>query len=494
MPGWIFAMLAVGVMLIVRDMAKTVYRTRRSRQESEIYDKHPQKERMERYANSFQRLANTFYSMPYRKEHLSSGEMDEIINRMRQELCQSCSKADSCWRLCYHLTYQQAYDLIGVMEDGDADRMNQAQGDWMLHCINGARYLEQLRQLFFRSRQALVWSNKLIENRLAVAEQLNEVAHIMQKTAEDIYSISTVPENLEEQVRKVLRRQHVIVKKMWMLEKPSDKIQIFITMRARTGQCVTLHEIARQLSKICGTEMTAVREGRTILNGEYMTVLFMEEVNYRVLYGVARVTKENEKISGDSYACTDGDGRFVMCLSDGMGSGLDANRESEAVVELLEQFLTSGFTKETAAKMINSALVLQRNDGMFSTVDLCSLDLYSGVCDFLKAGAATTFIKRDQWVETITSTSIAAGLVQQMDFDTASKKIYSGDYVIMVTDGVLDALPLAKEEETMKEIIMQIHSATPKEFGRNILEKVMAYCGYQAKDDMTVLVAGVWKK
>ena len=494
MPGWILAMLSIGGLLIVRDMAKTVFRTRKSRMESEIYDKHPQKEQMERYAHSFQRLANTFYSMPYRKEHLSNGEMEEILNQVQEEVCSGCSKLDSCWRLCYHLNYQQACDLIGILEEGDAERINRAQGDWMLHCISGSRYLELLKQLFFRSRRALVWNNKLIENRLAVAEQLNEVAHIMQKTAEDIYSISTVPENLEEQVQKVLRKQHVIVKKMWMLEKPVEKIQIYITMRARTGQCITLHEIARQLSKVCGTNMTAVKEGHTILNGEYTTVLFMEDVNYRVLYGVAKVTKENENISGDSYACTDGEGKFVMCLSDGMGSGLDANKESEAVVDLLEQFITSGFSKETAAKMINSALVLQRNDGMFSTVDLCSLDLYSGICDFLKAGAATTFIKRDQWVETITSTSIAAGLVQQLDFDTTSKKIYNGDYVIMVTDGVLDALPLSQEEEIMKEIIMQIHSTAPKEFGRSILERVMAYCGYQAKDDMTVLVAGVWEK
>lgn len=183
-----------------------------------------------------------------------------------------------------------------------------------------------------------------------------------------------------------------------------------------------------------------------------------------------------------------------MCLSDGMGSGVDACKESETVVELLEQFLNSGFSQETAAKMVNSALLLKRQDGMFSTVDLCSLDLYTGVCNFLKAGAATTFIKRDHWVEAITSTSLAAGLVQQVDFETAARKLYHGDYVIMVTDGVLDALPQEKEEETMKEIIMDVHEEAPREMSRGILERVLAYSDYKAQDDMTVLVAGMWKK
>jgi magnesium-transporting ATPase (P-type) len=61
-------------------------------------------------------------------------------------------------------------------------------------------------------------------------------------------------------------------------------------------------------------------------------------------------------------------------------------------------------------------------------------------------------------------------------------------------DGVLDALPLEKEEETMKEIILQVHSQAPRELGRNILERVLAYSDYKVRDDMTVLAAGIWKK
>lgn len=240
-------------------------------------------------------------------------------------------------------------------------------------------------------------------------------------------------------------------------------------------------------------KLTAVTEGRNLLKAEYTTILFREEVKYQVLYGAAAVTKEKETVSGDNYVCSSHDGKFVMCLSDGMGSGLDANRESETVVDLMEQLVNTGFSKEAAARLINSALVLQRCDGMFSTVDLCTVDLYTGVCEFLKAGAAATFIRRNDWVETITSTSMAAGLVQQTDFDIASKKLYDGEYLIMVTDGVLDALPKDRGEETMKEILLQIHAAAPRELGRMILERVMSFCDYQAKDDMTVLVAGMWR-
>ena len=241
--------------------------------------------------------------------------------------------------------------------------------------------------------------------------------------------------------------------------------------------------------------MVPVNGSRCIVNGEYHTVHFAEDVSYQVLYGTARLTREEEKVSGDNYICRQEDGgRFVMCLSDGMGSGMEACRESETVVELLEQFMESGFSQETAAKMVNSALVLKGEEGMFSTVDICAVDLYTGICNFLKAGAASTFIKRDHWVESIASESLAAGLVQQLDFDTASRKLYHGDYLIMMTDGVLDALPAEREEETMKEIIMDVREKEPKEMGRGILERVLGYSDYRARDDMTVVVAGLWKK
>ena len=235
-------------------------------------------------------------------------------------------------------------------------------------------------------------------------------------------------------------------------------------------------EIAQILSRICGSPMTPEQGSRSIVNGDFHTVHFVEDVSYQMLYGVARLTREAEKVSGDNYICRqEEDGRFFLCLSDGMGSGMEAFRESEIVVELLEQFMESGLSQETAARMVNSALILKGREGMFSTVDICAVDLYTGICNFLKAGASSTFIKRDHWVESIASESLAAGL-------------------IMMTDGVLDALPAEHEEETMKEIIMDVHEKEPKEIGRGILERVLGYSDYRARDDMTVVVAGLWKK
>ena len=319
----------------------------------------------------------------------------------------------------------------------------------------------------------MLYRNRLIENRIAVAEQLQEVARTIRKISSDVSAVCILPDEEEERMRKYMHKQRILVKQIWFLDRQDEKKRISLTMRTRGGQCLTMKEVAKHLSHVCGCRMVPSQDSKAVLNSEWRTVLFCEDVNYKVLYGVARVTKERETISGDNYACAATDEQFTMCLSDGMGSGMEASKESETVVELLEQFVTSGFSRETAVRMV---------------------DLYTGICEFLKAGAATTFIRRGNWVETITSTSMAAGLVQKLEFEKTTKKLYDGDYLVMVTDGVLDAFGEEPGEEILKEWILQAQEQMPKELGRYLLEKTLQYADYRAKDDMTVLVAGIWRK
>ena len=91
------------------------------------------------------------------------------------------------------------------------------------------------------------------------------------------------------------------------------------------------------------------------------------------------------------------------------------------------------------------------------------------------------------------STSLAAGLVSQTDFDTTTKKLYDGDYLVMMTDGVLDALPGDRTEQ-MKQLLLEVKNSEPREFARELLERVLRLGGCRARDDMTVLVARIWKK
>ena len=495
MQEWIIAMLVISVLLILRDMAKTIFSEMKKSAAALVYDQYPQKEKMQRYAESFQKLANSFYETPYRKEYLSSQELEAMAEEVQEGVCRRCHLNQVCWKQHSIQSYQRIYDLLRIMEEQDEEALRKARADLTGVCVNQGKLMQELQRLMERERQNLIWNNKLLENRMAVAEQLQEVAQLMKTLSRDLFDFVEVDRQFREEVEKALKKKQIQVGNLWMLEQPDGRIRYYAELRTTGSGCISATEAAQVLSKLSGNRMIPRAEGKTIIGKEFSIMGFGEAVNFKMLYGAAKMTKDKETISGDNYTCTtEENGQFFMCLSDGMGSGLEACRESESIVDTLEQLVEAGFSGETAARMVNSVLNLRNQNGRFSTVDISMVDLYSGVCHFLKAGAATTFIKRDHWVEAISSTSLALGLVQQADFQTAAKKLYEGDFLIMVTDGVLDALPPEEPEELMKEIILQTRASAAQELGRGILERVLTYSEYRATDDMTVLTAGLWRK
>lgn len=338
-----------------------------------------------------------------------------------------------------------------------------------------------------------IWSMRLMENRAAMAVQLGEMAQILNDTADHVWDTRT-DETLEEHLKKKLRSMGLSVHDVLVYHQENKRQEVYLTLHTKRRRCVAVKEVAATLSKLLKKAMMPARDSRAFIGSERTTVFFVERTNFEVICGVEKAVKRKEQVSGDSfslYRCREEE--FIAALSDGMGSGIRAYKESERVIDLLEQFLEAGFSKETAVRMINSGLLVRSDEQILSTIDMSSLDLYTGVCEFLKAGAATTFIRRENWVETIASTSLPAGVFHQSDLDCTAKKLYDGDMVIMVTDGVLDALPEAHQESLMKDIILEHSTGNPKELAAYILNRVLQYRSREPQDDMTVLVMGVFK-
>ena len=144
-------------------------------------------------------------------------------------------------------------------------------------------------------------------------------------------------------------------------------------------------------------------------------------------------------------------------------------------------------------QIMNTALVTGREEVMFSTIDVAIIDLYDASCEIVKAGAATTYIKRKDEVEEVHSISLPIGALARLDIEPERRQLEDGDFLIMVTDGVLDTLPTEKQDSLMEEFICQVESQNPGEMAHHILNRVMEYAGAAPLDDMTILVTGIWK-
>lgn len=344
-------------------------------------------------------------------------------------------------------------------------------------------------------RKERLWHNRLLENRLVAAGQLSEMAQIITEVAEDIYDVTEVGEGLEKKIKKHLKNAGVGMKNILMIENKDRRMEIYLTVRVDRGKSLPTRELAKMVAEACGKRLIPAPESKNVIYRDYTTIFLEEDVNFRVLTGVARIAKEDEEISGDNYAFTEiGNSRLMVSLSDGMGTGRQANAESERVIELFEQFSEAGFSKEAAVQMISGAMITRADEQSVLSLDVSDIDLYNGVCEFLKIGSASTFIKRDNWVETVRSSTLPLGVFHKPDFDTVEKKLYDEDFIVMVTDGILDRIGGDEPEAVFSAMLEEVKGGNPREMAKKLLSMVMKAETGPVSDDMTILVAGIWKK
>lgn len=213
-----------------------------------------------------------------------------------------------------------------------------------------------------------------------------------------------------------------------------------------------------------------------------------------MIHGVARAVRNGELISGDSFTFNENlPHQVIMSLSDGMGSGPAASADSSRVIELTEQLLETGFSARAALKLVNTVLLLAGMEQNPATLDLCCIDLCTGVLESMKLGAVGTFIMGREGVELLESGNVPMGIMNTVEPILLSRKLWDNDRIIMVSDGILEALPGEDKEQTFCEFLNGLDVQNPQDMADEILQFALSFCSVPA-DDMTVLVGGVFGK
>ncbi|MDE6016047.1 MAG: SpoIIE family protein phosphatase [Acetatifactor sp.] len=333
------------------------------------------------------------------------------------------------------------------------------------------------------------------ENRLLISHNLCEVAQIMIRLADELFRCRPMEERYRKLLLHALRTESIYADHFcYLTEKADDTHAISMTLSTnRKGGCPAA-QVADMLSVLLKRPLQLSAASPYLVEQEPHSFVFMEEAKYMALTGFCKVTKENETISGDHYAILESEkGKMTLLLSDGTGSGERASKDSEKVLDLMEKLLEAGYDTEAAVNMVNVAFFAGGRECNYPTLDICDLNLYDGSCSFCKIGGAASFLKRGDRVEQISQCSFPLGIFRNVETNRIDRQLQDGDYVILMTDGVLDALGEGNYEEAMERAVAELSEVSPGEIAERLLELALCACGGHIRDDMTVLVAGIWE-
>lgn len=453
-------------------------------------------EKLNNFSYSFYNIARTFETISERRVNLSTEEVNKLLDDVAEKVCKDCSMCQMCWQKEFYDTYRTVFSIFSAVENKNEITEDDIPTVFMNKCIKTKEFITTTNRLFELYKMELTWGNKIAESRELISQQFYSVAGIIDKLSKNLYKNIEFNTEVEIKITEELKKENILVKNVVVYKAPNERMEVSIKVKYCGDKTRCIRDIMPVINKFTDKKMRLEDGCKYISGSKYCEVKFIESEVYRIAKGVARASKDNRDISGDSYSFLNlPKGQDIVALSDGMGTGLKAFKESKAAIELLEQLLEAGFDGETAIKMVNSILVLKSSKQTFSTLDMSLVDRYTGTCEFVKIGAASSFIKRGNKIEVVKSTSLPLGMLNEIESESTTKKLKDGDMVIMITDGILDCEEEEIEKEKwVEEALHKLDSRNPQDVADYILETATQKAGGNVKDDMTVLAIRIWEK
>lgn len=429
---------------------------------------------LKQISKAFTDLADSFLSLSHQNERTmqASDMFDEVADRV----CNSCPKWGECWIDGFNEMYRQMYSILKVIETSGYCDMTNMPIVFKEKCVRPDAFIAEFNHLYEIYKQTAMWHGEVTFGQDMVARQYHEISNLIKGLSDEVETGFSFIESAELKLDSALEKAGFFAKEINVIENMRREPEVYIT----SGFSAEPEMLERVVSEVIGMPMR--------LENDSSSMKFVVHNRYFVEYAVCQHSGESEHVCGDTVMQFETeDNKFCVLLCDGMGSGDDASEESRLTAGLFQDFIKAGFIKDTAVKMINSTLAMKAGRESFSTIDLIEIDLRTGQAEFLKVGAAESYVKQKNDVEIISAKALPVGILDDIQTPAVSRSLNDGDIVVMASDGISDTGYGALRGAWVKQIILN-HEGDMQELADEVLKNARQKAYPKPCDDMTVAV------
>lgn len=447
------------------------------------------------YASSaLKDISSTTHQVSDKLNRLEGEPNQPIYTRACDKVCKSCRRNPSCWQLQYDDTLSALERAGAAVKQKGSVCAADLPADFTGRCVKLQPLLDNINIASTDLLNRRSARQQVSQVRSVVTDQFEGMSILLEEMAQCMGEIVDTDAKLTQRLRAYLERISLGVISVGSFQDRFGKTTIEMVIPAYKLSRLDKAELTQQLS-----DLSQLNLAQPVVKnqGEDLLLLFTEKADYGVRFGAAQLSAEDGPLCGDSYGwITAENGKAYLLLSDGMGSGSKAAVDSAMTVGLLTRLLSAGFAYDAALKMVNSALLVKSGEESLATVDITAIDLYTGKAEFLKAGAAPTFIRKGCRVGRVETMSLPAGILGGVSFEKSHITLKDQDIIVMLSDGVIasgiDWLPSeinAAVDAFYKESADEGGEMDPQKLAQRILDTAKNRRTDGHQDDMTVTVA-----
>lgn len=439
----------------------------------------------ERLHSLIKSLSELSQAMP--ETGMQAAKNSSLAEELTETLCDGCENIMLCWHDSFESRKRE-------FEDIESRILFQKDIGVLPHACSRAQLAEKIMNNMLKREQ----ENALQLKRVRFEQQMlnihfSAVSGIVEESIQEGISGAEEDAYLVRQVNEVLKLTKFPACTLFAkLEHGHYKVGL------RKHYPFHLGTKADLVLKHVGTRLQ--RELK-VTHEDAQKIIIEEIPAYQITVGKATacaISAERKSIT--PYAVENGDaivhqmirnGCSLVALSDGMGHGEGAGKESAKTLELLTICLKAGYTRMQAIATVNGIMLSSTGGERFATVDLCMFDLWNGNLTINKLGAAQSLVVQGQHIHLVEGEALPLGIIEQIVPMEHCMHLSEGDMVLLISDGVTDAFD---NEQSLAVLIRRYLHLMPQQIADSILQDALIQSGGLPADDMTVICIKLEKR
>ncbi len=412
-------------------------------------------------AGAIKDVGQTVESVSRRLEKTGAPSPTAIYQNSSRTVCEACPLCALCWEQHGQEMLQALDALTPRLQQEGAVTEQDLLGYPGQHCRCPDKLVDYINRSYeqYLAREG-AWQ-RLRELQSSVQEQFAGTGTLLSELAADLENPRQVDMELSHRVLAVCEDFGMPVHDALCVRQGLGRLTVDI-LTTEEGIQPEDGRWLRQIQQVCGRPLAAPVVSRW---GGQVRVTLTEPPAFTVELATAQRCCDGESLCGDAVELFDMDGRTVVVLSDGMGSGGRAAVDGAMAAGLTARLWQAGFRPEGILQTVNAALLVKDREESLATLDIAVVDTFSGRLDSYKAGAVTTLLRSAGRVSRLERPSLPLGILPQVTAEHSHDRLVEGDVLLLVSDGALSdgvaavELLLGQHEGTMQDLADRVADA-----------------------------------
>lgn len=389
--------------------------------------------RLELASNALRDVSETVEHVSSELSKINAPDFDRVITAVEQDACAGCKLRVHCWENKRNDTVNAVIEMTKAIKTGDCSPEDSAPTEFRGRCSRLSRIGNATYKRYSEYTSRIAAENRIDEVRSVVSDQFNGISDMLHDLALDFNNDERFDNVAAENAAAALKNLDIRVDEASSRIDKYGRMTLEFKIKKSPETVINKLQIMKLLSVTCEKEFDVPNVSE--VGGDIFIVL-NEHAEIKVDIGVEQICANGSNMCGDAYKYFyDGRGHFTMILSDGMGTGGRAAVDGAMASGLMARLIKAGFGYNCSLRILNSSMLFKSTDESLATVDVASIDLFTGQTRLYKAGAAPTIIRRSGKTGKAESKSLPAGILREIGFDQAAVKCRVGDIIVLMSDG-----------------------------------------------------------